>query len=53
MTRKQQDTSTTFTDIQRIGIAQTTQKENHIFGILKLPNFVNYYKGTVIKIVWY
>ena len=53
MTRKQQDNSTTFTDIQRIGIVQITQKENYIFGMLTLANFVNYCKGTVMGLPWW
>lgn len=53
MTRKQQDNSTTFTDIQRVGIVQITQKENYIFGMLTLANFVNYCQGIVMGLPWW
>lgn len=53
MTKKQQGDYTTFAAIQRIQIAKAIEKEKHIFGFLMLPNFVSYYKATIIKIVWY
>lgn len=51
MIRKQQDNSTTFTDIQRIRIVQITQKENYILEII-LANFVNYCKG-IMGLSWW